>query len=63
MKWRFLYTKEKTLKKAITYTGAPIAGLTKFVEIDGNSYADCLSKAMQECKFKEKQLLGSRQLA
>ena len=61
-KWRFLYTKLASYKKAVTKTGAPKSGTTKFVITEGVDYASALKKAKAECKFKDDQLLGSRKV-
>lgn len=60
--WRFLYTKEKNFKMAITKTGAPIEGKTSYVVTHGSDYAECLTNATAECKFKETQLIGASQI-
>lgn len=57
---RFLYTSLSTIKKAVTKTGYPKAGVNHYIVTSGNNYTDCLIKAKNECKFNDNQLLGSR---
>jgi len=64
--WRFLYTDYSTYKKAVTKTGALKEGkLSKahFIITEGKDYAEAYYKARQECKFREEQLIGSRQIS
>lgn len=64
-KWRFLYTKHSDISKAVTKTGALKEGnasRSAHITVSGKNHGDCLTKAMQEAGFKEKQLLGSRKV-
>ncbi len=63
--WKFLYTSFPTVKQATTKTGALKEGKNSrchYIIISGLGYPDCLKKAIMECKFNEKQLIGARQI-
>jgi len=63
--WRFLYTSFPTVKQATTKTGALKEGKNSrshYIVTSGLGYSDCLNKAIHECKFHEKQLIGARQI-
>jgi hypothetical protein len=57
--WRFLYTKEKSYKNAVSKTGSPKSGKTSFIITEGKDYTDAYLKAKNEAKFNDNQLLGS----
>ena len=61
--WRFLYTCHRSVKQAVTKTGALKEGRNSkcsFIVTDGKDYHECFMKAVQECKFNENQLGGAR---
>lgn len=63
--WRFLYTRHRSIKQAVTKTGALKEGRNSkcsFIVTDGKDYAECFMKAVQECKFNENQLVGARRV-
>ncbi|NDG33577.1 hypothetical protein EB118_26415 [bacterium] len=63
--WRFLYTSFPTVKQATTKTSALKEGKNSrshYIVTSGLGYSDCLNKAIKECKFNEKQLIGVRQI-
>ena len=60
--WKFNYTKETGMKRATNKNGSLISGKGSFIKTTGKDYSECFTKAMQECSFNERQLIGSIKL-